>query len=55
MGPVGGFDNSPFHLTVEKLYGKNYKAPVQAIKLVIDGKGKLGFLTGETRQLLRPM
>ena len=51
MGPVGAFDNSPLHLTVEKLNGKNYREWAQAIKLVIDQKGKLGFLTGETRRL----
>ena len=50
MGSVGAFDNSPLHLTVEKLNGKNYREWAQAIKLVIDGKGKLGFLTGETRR-----
>ncbi|RVW27696.1 putative 3,4-dihydroxy-2-butanone kinase [Vitis vinifera] len=44
------FDNSPLHLTIEKLNGKNYREWAQAIKLVIDGKGKLGFLTGETRR-----
>ena len=55
MGPVGGFENSPFHLTVEKLYGKNYRALVQAIKLVIDGKGKLGFLPARLDNHLRPM
>ena len=46
--PVGPFDNSPLHLTIEKLNGKNYREWVEAIKLVIDGKGKLGLLTGET-------
>ena len=49
MGPVGGFDNSPLHLTVEKLNGKNYKEWAQTIKLVIDGKGKLGLLTNKIR------
>ena len=48
MGSANAFDNSPLHLTVEKLKGKNYREWAQAIKLVIDGKGKLGFLTGET-------
>ena len=48
MGPVDTFDNSPLHLTVKKLNGKNYREWAQAIKLVIDGKGKLGFLTNET-------
>ncbi|RVW51120.1 hypothetical protein CK203_078125 [Vitis vinifera] len=50
MGPVGAFDNSPLHLTIEKLNGNNYREWAQAIKLVIDGKGKLGFLTGETQR-----
>ena len=50
MGSAGAFDNSPLHLTIEKLNGKNYREWTQAIKLVIDRKGKLGFLTGETRQ-----
>ncbi|RVW45790.1 hypothetical protein CK203_086279 [Vitis vinifera] len=45
MGSAGAFDNSPLHLTFEKLNGKNYREWAQAIKLVIDGKGKLGFLT----------
>ncbi|KAL6342792.1 hypothetical protein AAG906_016627 [Vitis piasezkii] len=48
MGPTGAFDNSPLHLTVEKLNGKNYREWVHTIKLIIDKKGKLGFLTGET-------
>ena len=46
MGSAGAFDK--LHLTVEKLNGKNYKEWAQAIKLIIDGKGKLGFLIGET-------
>ena len=50
MGSAGAFDNSPLHLTIEKLNGKNYREWTQAIKLVIDGNGKLGFLTGETRR-----
>ena len=50
MGSVGAFDNSPLHLTVEKLNGKNYREWAQAIKLIINGKGKLGFLTGKTRR-----
>ena len=49
MGPIGAFDNSPLHLTIEKLNGKNYREWAQAIKLVIDGKRKLGLLTDETR------
>ncbi|RVW46804.1 Retrovirus-related Pol polyprotein from transposon RE2 [Vitis vinifera] len=48
MGSASAFDNSPLHLIVEKLNGKNYREWAQTIKLVIDGKGKLGFLIGET-------
>ena len=50
MGPVGAFNNSPLHLTIEKLNDKNYREWAQTIKLVIDGKGKLGHLTGKTRR-----
>ncbi|RVW85270.1 hypothetical protein CK203_046563 [Vitis vinifera] len=50
MGSAGAFDNSPLHLTIEKLNDKNYREWAQAIKLVIDGKGKLGFLISETRR-----
>ena len=50
MGSAGAFDNSSLHLTIEKLNGKNYREWAQAIKLVIDRKGKLGLLTGETRR-----
>ncbi|RVW59207.1 hypothetical protein CK203_095616 [Vitis vinifera] len=39
MGPVGAFDNSPLHLTIEKFNDKNYREWAQAINLVIDGKG----------------
>ena len=48
MGPVSAFNNSPLHLTVEKLNDKNYREWAPAIKLVINKKGKLWFLTGET-------
>ncbi|KAL6318188.1 hypothetical protein AAG906_035693 [Vitis piasezkii] len=41
MGPVGGFDNSPLHLTVEKLNGKNYR--------------EWGFLPARLDNHLRPM
>ena len=36
MGPVSEFDNSPLHLTIEKLNGKNYREWAQAIKLVME-------------------
>lgn len=43
-------NNSTLQLTVEKLDGKNFREWAQSIKLVIDGKGKLGYLTGETKE-----
>ncbi|XP_022852393.1 uncharacterized protein LOC111374018 [Olea europaea var. sylvestris] len=45
-----GLDNASFQLMVEKLNGRNFKEWAQSIKLVIDGKGKLGYLTGETHK-----
>ena len=42
--------SNAFQLTVHKLNGKNYLEWAQSVKLVIDGKGKLGYLTGETKQ-----
>lgn len=45
----GGIDNSSFQLTVEKLNGKNFREWAQSIKLVIDGKGKLGYVAGDTK------
>ena len=50
MGSPSAFNNSPLHLAVEKLNGKNYREWAQTIKLIINGKGKLGFLTGKTRR-----
>ena len=45
-----GLDSSSFQLTVEKLNGKNFREWAQSIKLVIDGKGKLGYLIDETKK-----
>ena len=50
MGLVGTFNNFPLHFIVEKLNDKYYKEWAQTIKFVIDGKGKLEFLTDETRR-----
>ncbi|RVW58407.1 hypothetical protein CK203_114376 [Vitis vinifera] len=47
MGSPSAFNNSLLHLAVEKLNDKNYREWAQAIKLIINGKGKLGFLSGE--------
>lgn len=46
----GGTDNSFLQLTLEKLDGKNFREWAQSVKLVIDGKGKLGYLTGDTKK-----
>ena len=50
MGSPSAFNNSPLHLAIEKLNGKNYIKWARAMKLIIDGKVKLGFLTDETRR-----
>lgn len=39
--------NNSLQLTAQKLNGKNYLEWAQTVKLVIDGKEKLGHLTGE--------
>ncbi|GAV82288.1 UBN2_3 domain-containing protein, partial [Cephalotus follicularis] len=41
--------NSNLQLTVHKLNGQNYLEWVQSVKLAIDGRGKLGHLTGEVK------
>ncbi|XP_073128544.1 uncharacterized protein [Henckelia pumila] len=45
-----GLDHSSVHFTIHKLNGKNFLEWAQSIKLVIDGKGRLGYLTGETKE-----
>lgn len=47
---LGGIDNSSFQPTVEKLNGKSFREWAQSIKLVVDGKGKLGYLTSDTKK-----
>ena len=37
-------------LVIQKLNGKNYVEWAQSVKLALDGKGKLGYLTGDTSQ-----
>lgn len=46
-----GLDNSSLQFTIEKLNGKNYKEWAKFRKLIINGKGKLGYLTRETKKL----
>lgn len=42
--------NSSFHITTNKLNCKNYLEWAQSVKLAIDSRGKLGYLTGEVKQ-----
>ena len=48
--PMSSFDMSHLQITVHKLNGKNYFAWAQFVKLIIDGKGKLGYLNGEEQK-----
>lgn len=41
------FESSPTQLAIHKLNGKIYLEWAQSMKLVINGKGLLGHLTGE--------
>ena len=43
-------NDSSFPFMIEKLNGKNFHEWAQSIKLIIDGKGKMEYLTGETKQ-----
>lgn len=43
-------ENTSFQLTIEKLNGRNFKEWAQSMKLVVDSKGKLGYLTGDTKK-----
>ena len=42
-----GSDISSVHITAHKLDGKNYLQWAQSVKIVICGRGKLGYITGE--------
>ncbi|RVX00452.1 hypothetical protein CK203_024639 [Vitis vinifera] len=50
-GPTVSFNNfensNTLQITVHRFNGKNYVEWVQSVKLVIDGKDKIGYLTGE--------
>lgn len=41
-----GLEHSSVQLIIHKLNGKFFLEWAQSIKLVIDGKGRLGYLTG---------
>lgn len=46
---LNGPETFSFQLTVEKLNGKNFREGAQSIKLVIDRKGKISYLTSESK------
>lgn len=43
-------ENASFQLKVKKLNRRNFRKLAQSIKLVMDGKGKLGYQTGEAKK-----
>lgn len=43
----GGGQNNSLQVNVQKLDGSNYAEWSQTVRLILDGKGKLGFLTGD--------
>ena len=49
-GNFNGSESFPMQLTGHKLNDKNYLEWVQSIKLVVDDKGRLGYITGETNE-----
>ena len=42
--------SNSIQITVHRLNGRNFLEWSQSVKLAIDGRGKLGYLTGETKQ-----
>ncbi|KAL9420097.1 hypothetical protein AB3S75_037804 [Citrus x aurantiifolia] len=45
--PAVSLSENSLQITIHKLNGKNYFEWSQSVRLVIDGKGKLGYLNGE--------
>lgn len=43
-------DDSFFQVMAKKLNGRNYWEWAQSIKLVVEGKGKIRYLTGDAKQ-----
>ncbi|KAL3520401.1 hypothetical protein ACH5RR_018550 [Cinchona calisaya] len=50
MSLGGDVSHHSFQLTSHKLDGRNYLEWAQSVKLAIDGRGKLGHLTGEVKK-----
>ncbi|XP_075496227.1 uncharacterized protein LOC142533365 [Primulina tabacum] len=44
-----GLSDNSHQLIIHKLNGRNYLEWAQSVRLVIDGKGKLGYLNGEVK------
>ena len=42
--------SNSIQITIHRLNGRNFLEWSQSVKLAIDGRGKLGYLTGETKQ-----
>ena len=47
---VESYANSSLQIIVHKLNGKNYLEWSQYVKLVVDGRGKLGYLIGKVKK-----
>lgn len=45
----GGGQNNSLQVNVQPLDGSNYPEWSQTVRLILDGKGKLGFLTGDVQ------
>lgn len=48
---ISSRDSTFLQLTMKKLNGRNFRECAQSVKLVSDGKRKIGYLTGETKKL----
>ena len=48
--PTAVPEYTSLQITTHKLNGKNYLEWSQSVKLAIDGRGKLGYLTGEIQK-----
>ena len=46
----GSEGSNSLYLTIHRLNGRNYMEWAQSVRLVMDGKWRLGYLTGEVKQ-----
>ena len=46
----GSEGSNSLHLTIHRLNGRNYMEWAQSVRLVMDGKGRLRYLTAEVKQ-----